>query len=866
MSGPLLTLGTDRTGHALKAQLEDLLALQRGDATPAELARVYAVCVTAYRAANLRAMVVAQVPFRVVDAKGEPLDEHPLNALFRDNLGLPEALERSELTLCFWGHNLLYKRRRPRVKGVADLQWLNPQLYRPHFDTRYLNALTGFDLLVQRSTLDAGDVPDGFIARADAVFMHGVDFDNDFGGIAPAEVAFDQAGVETEAAQTAVWFLRNRAIPAALLQPKDSGPDVAAPSEADRSAMKRLIYRVLQGARNAGRTVVSSGRWEWVQLQEHFDEIGMETLTATARESIAMAFDVPLDLLLPTSSTFAELYQTNKSWVEYFAKNRCRWYARQFNQQLVPEYGAGVRLEPYFADVFRSDEREQTEVTNDQVTGGYLTLYDAQVRTGRDAPDDRLKDIYVIAGEPVHVERLVQLAREGRAALDAAVQAEMGGNEGQGDAADEADGPQEKLPARPKTPTPKALPAPQGSPSPLNSFPTAAGALSIPPGEAWLPDDVFKELRDCVRVVARRGADYDFQPQRLPLDVVAYVRLLAGLGSDSEELLDAARAYVRSTADFRAIKGYDQVEETYRATLLNLIRRAYSRQVARTEFGDLGRAEISAAFEAAFKQGLHDAGVMAEALEPGEAAFVKEQSMAERRYWTHLANAVFEDVRTGVARLDEIRRALDGVHSFDDNQRLHAEMLAVKQGLIRQRDVVLHRLDLWAQSLRRMYSQGQTSGQSNQMLRWRSHPGKEHCRTCAAADGQVHRASSWAARQLYPGSPVLECVGSANGVPVCGCGLEATTERAQGRIDRIPVSGMKSLVPECDPPDRSVDDALPGEDEQDSPDRSPEDPSMDVGRVPPEGGDPSAVPAGGESLTPPCETLAQDRSEEDAHV
>ena len=240
--------------------------------------------------------------------------------------------------------------------------------------------------------------------------------------------------------------------------------------------------------------------------------------------------------------------------------------------------------------------------------------------------------------------------------------------------------------------------------------------------------------------------------------------------------------------------------------------------------------------------------------------------MAERRYWTHLANAVFEDVRTGVARLDEIRRALDGVHSFDDNQRLHAEMLAVKQGLIRQRDVVLHRLDLWAQSLRRMYSQGQTSGQSNQMLRWRSHPGKEHCRTCAAADGQVHRASSWAARQLYPGSPVLECVGSANGVPVCGCGLEATTERAQGRIDRIPVSGMKSLVPECDPPDRSVDDALPGEDEQDSPDRSPEDPSMDVGRVPPEGGDPSAVPAGGESLTPPCETLAQDRSEEDAHV
>ena len=792
MSGPLLTLGTDRTGHAFKAQLEDLLALERSDATPAELARVYAVCVTAYRAANLRAMVVAQVPFRVVDAKGEPLDDHPLNALFRDNLGIAEALERSELTLCFWGHTLLYKRRLARQPGVADLQWLNPQLYRPHFDTRAQAVLSGFDLLVRRSDLDPADAPEGFIRRADAVFMHGVDFDNDFGGIAPAEVAFDQAGVETEAAQTAVWFLRNRAIPAALLQPKDSGPDVAAPSEADRSAMKRLIYRVLQGARNAGRTVVSSGRWEWVQLQERFDEIGMETLTQTARESIAMAFDVPLDLLLPTSSTFAELYQTNKSWVEYFAKNRCRWYARQFNQQLVPEYGAGVRLEPDFADVFRSDAREQTEVTNDQVTGGYLTLYEAQVRTGRDEPDARLKDIYVIGGEPVHVERLVQLAREGKAALEAKLQAALAGDEdeGEAEAGEGPDGVPDKLPARPKTPRPKALYAPQPE-----------GALALPspslPDESWLPDDVFKELRDCVRVVARRGADYDFQPQTLPRDVVAYVRLLVGLGGETDELLDAARAYFQSTADFRAMKGYGEVEATYRETLLNLIRRAYSRQVGRTEFGDLGRAEISAAFEAAFKQGLHDAGVVVETLEPGEAAFVKEQAMAERRYWTHLANAVYDDVCSGVARLEEIRQAENKVlHSFDELQRLSDEKLEVKQALMRQRNAVVNRLTLWAQSLRRMYSQGQTSGQSNQMLRWTVQPGKAHCRTCAAADGQVHRASSWAARNLYPGGPALACVASANGVPVCGCKLEATTERAQGRIDRIPVSGMKSLADE----------------------------------------------------------------------
>lgn len=833
MSAPVIVAPGRRAQQlqAIKAQLADWIALQRSDATPQELARMYAVSVTAYRAANLRATVVANVPYRVVDrASGEPLPEHPLNALVRDNVDLPEILERSEITLCFWGHTLVYKRRAQRQR-VAALQWINPKLYRARFEA-FGGRLVGFDISLNWQGVDYDEQPpEGFITRADALYMHGVDFDNDFDGVAPAENAFDMAGIETEAAQTAVWFLRNRAIPAGLLQPKDSGLDAPPPSEADRKAMTRLINRILRGARNAGKTIVTSGRWEWQELQSRFDQVEFRAQHEIAREGVSMAFDVPLDLLLPNAATYAELYQSNKSWVEYFAKNRCKWYARHLTKQIAAEYGDDVRIEPNFTDVFQRDDAQVVEIVNTKLQGGYLTLYDAQLATGDDEPDERLKDIYIVGGEPVHVERLVTLAVEGRGKLP--WPPENGGTSPDNNGAPETpDGEREDvLPPRKSGPgvsneTPESsehaeraaddMPSGVSHETPESGEHAQRAGGDVPPGvpnetpgmgehdmlsgvshetpdpDGWLPDEVFKELRDCVRVTARRGAAYDFAPTVLPVDVVAYVRLLVALSDapdDTDALVRAARRYVTGTEDLRAMKAYADVEANYRATLFDLIRKAFARQIDRKELGELGRVEISAAFEAAFREGLHEAGTRVLALSEGEAAFVKEQAMAERRHWTHLADEVVRRLQAVQGEIDAVRQRLKAARDPDEQERLRAELLAAKQKLIANRDQVLARLDLWAQSLRRMYSQGQLAGDRNPMMRWAVDHDKENCRTCRALDGQIHRAAEFDKRGLYPGSMALECVSSAGGVPVCGCGLEVTTEPARGRLDRVPVFG-----------------------------------------------------------------------------
>lgn len=816
MTLPIVMAGADRRTHALRAQLQDLMALMRDDATPAELARIYAVSVTANRAANLRAMAISQVPFRVVDRRGEVQEQHPLNALFRDNAGLYDLLLRTELTLCFWGHNVIVKQRMMN-RRVYGLRWINPKIYTRDIDL--YEGLRGFRLWGGQRD-DWG----GYIPRHDAVFMiHNVDFDDDFGGVSPAEAAFDQAGIETEAALTAVWFLRNRAVPAALLQPEEN----AAPSESDARWLRNLLQSVIKGARNAGKTIVSPHRWEWVQLQQQFDEIGMGELTDDAREAIAMAFGVPLDLILPTSSTYAELYQSTQNWRRDFVKSRCRWYADQFTAQVAREFGDDIQLEPAFDAVFEEDEKANTDVANQQLQGGYLTLYDAQVKAGHPKPDERLKDIYLISGQPVHVDTLIKQANS---LMPVAV-----------------------LPGTSPSSTP-LLPSPNGDDgAPVNLDSTAglngaqitaaleilsgvkAGttaptvayellvALGIESGRAqrmvdeteqqpglaagngaarsapedgngedepssdedWLPDEVFKELRDCVRVVGRRGAEYAFQAEHLPVDVVALVRLLVATGAEDEEIMTAARNHVQTQR--HAIKAYGDVEATYRATLYDLIRSAFARQVSRQQFGDLGRIEIEKAFESAFLEGVNEAGVATDTMTEAEASFVHQLALAERRNWTRLANRVYKELVAIQGRIEETRAELEKATDPDEQERLRAELLELKRELISARDDTLQNINLWAQGLRRIYAQGQLSGKRNQMLRWDLDPAKENCRTCRAAHGQIHRASDWGRRNLHPGSEVLECVSSAGGVPVCGCGFTTTDERARGRLDRIPL-------------------------------------------------------------------------------
>lgn len=89
------------------------------------------------------------------------------------------------------------------------------------------------------------------------------------------------------------------------------------------------------------------------------------------------------------------------------------------------------------------------------------------------------------------------------------------------------------------------------------------------------------------------------------------------------------------------------------------------------------------------------------------------------------------------------------------------------------------RADLWAnKSLSEVYYLGKVSGDKNAMLTWVLGQTEKHCRTCLAANGQIHRRLAYMKSGIYPRSDKLECRGFH-----CDCALIPTPgEKARGRL------------------------------------------------------------------------------------
>lgn len=103
---------------------------------------------------------------------------------------------------------------------------------------------------------------------------------------------------------------------------------------------------------------------------------------------------------------------------------------------------------------------------------------------------------------------------------------------------------------------------------------------------------------------------------------------------------------------------------------------------------------------------------------------------------------------------------------------------------------VVNRLSLWVnKGLNGIFNAGLLAGAGNKMMLWRLGRTERHCSTCAKAEGQIHRAKDWKRANIIPQGDNLMCNGFR-----CDCKLEETTERAKGRLSRIPNHGKPSLL------------------------------------------------------------------------
>lgn len=380
------------TDNAVKSMIEQHIALNRVEATSRDLTRLYAVSSTIGAIADLRADSVAQVPMRVKNPNGEVVTDHPLCRIFKGGSSFTDLMRRTELSMYFWGRNFLHKQRNV-FQTVTGLRWVNPNLY--SLDSLSREGLRGFRIHLSPQYQAE---PVTYIRIADAVYMHGVDFDDDVDGVAPAERAFLEASIEPERAQTALATFRNLAIPAAIIQPAAEDSQRTISPDEERTFIDRL-RRLAQGALNAGRVIIAKRRYEYVQMQTPLKDMAMSDIAQEARLSVCIASRVPLELVQPSAANYAQFEGARRTWAHVWLVPACKWYASLFTEQLAAEHGDGWTVEPDFDAVpfLKEDTATRVQVINAKVTGGLLTLYDAQKEAGQE-PDEALRGLYMIPG------------------------------------------------------------------------------------------------------------------------------------------------------------------------------------------------------------------------------------------------------------------------------------------------------------------------------------------------------------------------------------------------------------------------------------------------------------------------------------
>lgn len=400
----------DTDSRAFRSWIEQAVSTEHEDPTSRDLTRLFATSVVAHRAGLKRADAVSLVPMVIKDKAGEPISEtRPIVKTILRNYR--ETMRRSELTMCFWGRNLIQIRRAITTMPY-ELRWVNPNLFTLEYSTK---GLKGFRIM-RSSRAEYIDV--SYLKRGDAVYLNEIDFNNDFDGISAVEVAFRYAQLSVDMPETQVAFFRNRAIPSAIVQPASgTTPNGAERSdEAERTRLQKLLSSFYKGPANAGRTLLQRFRWEWIKLQADFDDVKFETHYEQAAEGVAMGFDMPVSLIRESASNFAQQREVRLDWAQSWVAPRVAWYAEQLTEQVltqpivVKRYGELVCV-PDFSKVAMMKEDQTALITrvNSQVQGGYRDLFSAAVEAGVKDPAEELKGMYMWSGVPTPISAISQL-------------------------------------------------------------------------------------------------------------------------------------------------------------------------------------------------------------------------------------------------------------------------------------------------------------------------------------------------------------------------------------------------------------------------------------------------------------------------
>lgn len=179
-------------------------------------------------------------------------------------------------------------------------------------------------------------------------------------------------------------------------------------------------------------------------------------------------------------------------------------------------------------------------------------------------------------------------------------------------------------------------------------------------------------------------------------------------------------------------------EATFRNEIRGAVRGLWSRAIDRAQFNRAMSVAIKLELGRAWAEGAQECGIALSELDESEIEardnFIEEQE----GYISGFAEAITEvDNKDKTTIFPLFERAKMWINRYADS-RNRAKQLAC----------------------------------ANQKLEWLIGPTEQHCPDCSKYNGRVYRASAWAAKDIRPQSPDLNCHGYR-----CLCSFRVTTKR-----------------------------------------------------------------------------------------
>lgn len=675
-----------------------------------------ATSVWAYNCVELRSRKVADImrkAGRVIDiASGKAIDDHPLMT------GLHAAWHRYRQDVFYeWQYNRC-------VFGENYTEKVCAEVYSIHIPMalRVINPLQ-IEPLIERGQIVRFDFrDDGYQYQnfdPDEISFDRIkDPINDFRGLSPMRRAMSAVNVDMHIMTTTRSHYRNGLKPGIIFSVKEKyfegGRTI---SENEWSKFIERIRTQAKGTRNAGKAMVLDMPIDVTKIEPP-NLAAQREVSDDQKERIAAAFRVPVPLV-----TFGEQrYQLSPEQRDYLYQEvlvpECEHMTMVINSDLLPFFDSSGRtryeLDRKQIDALTEDQSAKATSLRDQFHGGQITFN--QMQDALDMPKQIGGDFYLFPTGvvPVQATDLNSLSTN---TLN----------------------PQPAQPTAAPVPAVQAIEAPQiaahdhtHESAPLVDITNHPAIIHAKHDSA---EDELEAWRKAYKQSGRNKAAR-FTVYLIREDVQSSIK--AALSSDDEAAIKAAFETARDSLAVKAIQATRlQWDETFNNILEGGRSEDYTRQQFQTQ---LYRA-IRKFGQLAYIDGLTDSGVTIE--NAGELDSEDQQSIT----------ALLSNQSAYISDFGATLFAKDGI----------SDTLAAQKA-----DV------WWNKSIMPFYQAGLANGNENAMFEW-TLGNAEHCDTCKAMSGQVHRIKDYTRRGILPQASTLDCGGWE-----CKCKLVRTNGRARG--------------------------------------------------------------------------------------